>query len=159
MARDPTASRPGFDPSYGIAADADGMLGWPWAVERLEAARNYWIGTTREDGAPHAAPVWGLWFEDAVLFGTAQGSVKGRNLARDPRVTVHLESGDEVVIVEGQAEPVGVDERVADAYEAKYDFRPDPGEVGSGWYRVQPRVAFAWLERDYPQTVTRFSFE
>ena len=41
-------------------------------------------------------------------------------------VVVHLESGDEVVIVEGQVERGRLDAAAADAYEAKYAFRPDP---------------------------------
>ena len=80
------------------------MLDWSWAVERLVASRNYWIGTADEDGRPRAIPVWGLWFDDSVVFGTNPRSRKGRNLERDPRVVVHLESGDEAVILEGEVE-------------------------------------------------------
>jgi hypothetical protein len=154
----PTRSRPRFAPGYGLAEGEDGLLDWEWAIERLEASRNYWITTTREDGSPHAAPVWGLWLDGAVLFGTAPDSRKAKNLERDRRVSVNLESGDEVVILEGLAEPFYLDERVADIYAKKYDFRPEPGH-GDGWYRVEPRVGYAWLERDYPATVTRFAFE
>jgi PPOX class probable F420-dependent enzyme len=159
VALEPVASRPRFDPGYGISESTEGMLSWNWAVERLEVARNYWIGTARSDGSPHAAPVWGLWIGDAVLFSTSPDSRKGRNLARDPRVVVHLESGDEVVILEGEVERVALDEGGANAYEAKYDVRPDPGSPDGLWYAVHPRVAFAWLESDYPRTATRFAFD
>ncbi|MGH2996297.1 MAG: pyridoxamine 5'-phosphate oxidase family protein [Gaiellaceae bacterium] len=133
------------------------MLPWNWAAERLAAGRNYWVATTRPDGRPHAMPVWGVWLDDSVYFGTSPSSRKGMNLARDPRVVVHLESGDDVVILEGEVEDTGIDERVADAYESKYDWRPEPAD--SGWYRLRPSVAYAWLERDYPRTATRFTFE
>jgi PPOX class probable F420-dependent enzyme len=159
VALEPTATRPGFEPGYGIHDAPDGMLPWSWAVERLESGRNYWIGTARKDGRPHAAPVWGLWIDDAILFSTSPRSRKGRNLARDPRVVVHLESGDEVVIVEGEVERVRLGPAAADAYERKYAFRPDPGSPDSLWYAVRPRVAYAWLERDYPRTATRFAFD
>jgi hypothetical protein len=86
-------------------------------------------------------------------------SRKGRNLARDPRVVVHLESGDEVVVLEGRVEEIALDERLADAYEAKYDYRPSPGHPEGLWYRLRPRVAYAWLEADYPRTATRFAFD
>jgi hypothetical protein len=33
-----------------------------------------------------------------VLFSTDPGSVTGRNLRRDSRLVVHLESGDEVAV-------------------------------------------------------------
>jgi PPOX class probable F420-dependent enzyme len=158
VALEPTATRPGFEPGYGIHDAPDGMLPWSWAVERLESGRNYWIGTARKDGRPHAAPVWGLWIDDAILFSTSPRSRKGRNLARDPRVVVHLESGDEVVIVEGEVERVRLSPAAADAYERKYAFRPDPGSPDGLWYAVRPCVAYAWLERDYPRTPTRFAF-
>jgi PPOX class probable F420-dependent enzyme len=133
------------------------MLPWSWATERLEAGRNYWIGTARADGSPHVAPVWGVWVADGLRFSTSAESRKGRNLLRDPRVVVHLESGDDVVILEGEVERVALDDAVADVYGAKYDYRPDPAEEGL-WFRLQPRIAYAWLERDYPRTATRFTF-
>jgi PPOX class probable F420-dependent enzyme len=130
------------------------MLDWAWAEERLEASRNYWIVTAGADGAPAAAPVWGVWAGGAVYFGTAPGSRKGRNLARDPRVVVHLESGDEVVILHGEAEIVEVEASVLDAYDAKYGYRPPSPRL----YRLRPDRALAWLEADYPKTATRFDF-
>jgi pyridoxine/pyridoxamine 5'-phosphate oxidase len=154
----PSVSRPHFPSGYGISKVAEGCLDWDWATERLFTARSYWICTAREDGSPHAAPVWGLWLDNAVVFATSPQSRKGRNLARDTRVAIHLESGDEVVILEGQVERMELNDRVADAYEAKYDFRPDVTGGSDGWYRLHPAVAYAWLEADYPNTATRFAF-
>lgn len=158
MLPEPTAARPGFAPGYGIAREPEGMLPWSWAVERLEGSRSYWVGTSRADGGPHVAPVWGLWLPDGLVFSTSPGSVKGRNLLRDPRVVVNLESGDEVVILEGAVESVPLDDATADAYDAQYGFRPDPADADALWLRLAPRVAYAWLEREYPRTATRFAF-
>jgi hypothetical protein len=146
--------RPNFEAGYGISADEEGMLDWVWAEERLAASRNYWIVTASADGEPAAAPVWGVWADGAVYFGTSPRSRKGENLARDPRVVVHLESGDEVVILHGEAEIVEVDDSVLDAYEAKYDYRPS----GPRLYCLRPTRALAWLEAEYPKTATRFDF-
>jgi PPOX class probable F420-dependent enzyme len=132
------------------------MLPWSWAEERLAASRNYWIVSVRPDGSPHSAPVWGLWIDGAVVFSTSPESRKGLNLARDPRVVVNLESGDEVVILEGVVEVVALDDRIADAYEEKYDYRP--GGEGD-WFVLRPRVAYAWREQDYPRSATRFAFD
>jgi hypothetical protein len=151
----PRRSRPSFEPGYGISADDDGMLDWSWAEERLTESRNYWIGTTSRDGAPAVAPVWGVWFDGAVYFGTNPGSRKGRNLASDPRVVIHLESGDEVVILHGEIERETLPAAAVDAYEAKYDYRPEHTE---GWFALRPRFALGWLEADYPRTATRFDF-
>ena len=136
------------------------MLPWSWAEERLAGSRNYWIGTTRADGRPHVSPVWGVWIDDSVVWGSSSRSLKARNLARDPSVVVHLESGDEVVILEGVVEPVQVDGRIADAFAAKYDWRPDPDGADSGpWYRLRPTFALAYLEREYTRTATRYAFD
>jgi pyridoxine/pyridoxamine 5'-phosphate oxidase len=151
---EPRRSRPSFEEGYGIHEGEEGMLDWSWAEERLEGSRSYWIATTNSDGTPAAAPVWGVWHDGAVFFGTSPRSQKGRNLERDPRLLVHLESGDEVVILRGDVEIVVPEAGVLDAYEAKYGYRP-PAE---GMYRLAPRFALAWLEADYPKTATRFDF-
>lgn len=151
---EPQRSRPRFEPGYGISADEEGMLQWRWAEERLALSRNYWI-VTSGPGGPAAAPVWGVWSDGALYFGTNPSSRKGRNLQRDPRVVVHLESGDEVVILRGVIRREDLPEAVVDAYEAKYDFRPQETE---GWFVLRPQRAVAWLESDYPRTATRFDF-
>jgi hypothetical protein len=131
------------------------MVSWEWALERLGGSRNYWISTTRRDGRPHAMPVWGVVVDGTLYFGTSDTSVKGRNLARSPAVVAHTESGDETVILEGVVETVSVTEELAAAYESKYDWRP---ELGERYLAVRPRRAFAWRERDYPTSATRFDF-
>jgi Pyridoxamine 5'-phosphate oxidase len=140
----PVAHRPRLPPGYGVATSEDGLLPWTWADERLVASRNYWIVTARANGAPHAMPVWGLRLDGAVVFSTPPMSRKGRNLARDPRVVLHLASGDEVIVVEGEVEEVALDAGLADAYETKYGYRPEPGLPEGLWYRELPRVAYAW---------------
>jgi nitroimidazol reductase NimA-like FMN-containing flavoprotein (pyridoxamine 5'-phosphate oxidase superfamily) len=136
------------------------LLPWSWATERLEQARNYWISTTRPDGRPHAMPVWGIWLDGTFFFGSGSDSAKSRNLAANPAVVVHLESGDETVIVEGRAEPVLDDElerRIDEAYGPKYDWKPDESD-STPWWAVQPRRAYAWTERVYPRDATQFDF-
>jgi pyridoxine/pyridoxamine 5'-phosphate oxidase len=135
--------------AYGVPDDDGGMLPWSWAEERLASARSYWVSTA----GPHASPVWALWRDGGVVFSCSPRSRKARELARDARVVVHLESGDEVVIVEGEAEGVAADDTLVDEYERKYDFRPDSAER---WYRVRPRRVLAWTEAGYPRDATRF---
>lgn len=149
---------------YGVPTDGSGGERLPWsrAVERLIASRNYWVCTTRADGRPHAAPVWGLWLEDAVWFSTSRASQKARNLARQPTAVIHLESGDEAVILEGEAIEVrdrDALERFADAYETKYAHRPDSADESAPVFTLRPRVAQTWEERDFLGTATRWVFE
>ncbi|MDQ3363669.1 MAG: pyridoxamine 5'-phosphate oxidase family protein [Actinomycetota bacterium] len=122
------------------------LLPWGWAAQHLAKARNYWIATTRPDGRPHCRPVWGVWLDGAFYFST--GSLAAENLAVNPEITVHLESGSEVVIVEGVAEEVAENallRRVVDTYNPKYGWELDPDSLPGPFYAVRPRVAFGWV--------------
>jgi hypothetical protein len=137
------------------------MLPWEWVVARLVAARNYWVATTRPDGRPHAMPVWGIWLDDAFFFGSGRSSAKSRNLAANPAIVVHLESGDETVILEGLAERVldeELERRVDEVYGRKYDFTPDSSDETDPWFAVRPGRAYAWTERSYTSSATQFDF-
>jgi Pyridoxamine 5'-phosphate oxidase len=81
-------------------------LPWSHARERLERSRSYWICTARPDGRPHSIPVWGMFIDDVLYFGTSRDSRKARNLEHNAAVSIHLESGDDVVIVEGAAQQI-----------------------------------------------------
>jgi PPOX class probable F420-dependent enzyme len=136
------------------------MLSWSHVDERLAGARNYWVSTTRPDGRPHATPVWGLWVDGTLYFGAGPDSRKARNLAANPNVAVHLESGEEVVILEGEAEVISdpnpdLAGRLYAASVAKYGTGSHDIE---GSYAVRPRVAFAWTGGG-PRTFTRWTFD
>ncbi len=162
----PVVDRPDM-PGYGIQAIGDGssLIPWERVDKLLSKARNYWISTTRPDGRPHAVPVWGLWKEGAFYFGTGERSQKERNIRNNPWMVVHLESGDEVVIIEGWVERVvdpGLFASIAQAYSAKYDWSPLEGLEGKlpedPYYGMRPEIAFAWTEADFPATATRYRF-
>jgi hypothetical protein len=144
------ATRPGFG-GYGVPAEPDGMLPWSWAEERLAAAHNYWVATV----GPHASPIWAVWRDGAIVFSCGPTSRKARDLARDPRLVVHLESGAEVVILEGVADQVEPTAELLAAYSEKYG--PTDPQIGN-WYRVEPGRVLAWREEDYPRSATRFDF-
>src|SRR5262245_60149405 len=93
----PKPDRPDMPTGYGIAQIEKGLLSWEWVTAQLENSRNYWICSTRPNGRPHAAPVWGVWFEGALYFSSDRRSRKARNLAAKPEVVAHLESGDDTV--------------------------------------------------------------
>ena len=163
----PMAGRPNLPESYGLAPATEGeILPWSWAEERLRESRNYWVVTVRPDGRPHAMPVWGAWVDGAFYFGTGGDSRKGRNIAADPRAVVHLESGDEVVVLEGvMTEATNADDirRFDEAFNPKYGFGGDSEELdltelGAVMYRLAPQVAFGWTEASFPQNATRWVF-
>jgi len=159
MTNQPKVDRPKMPAAYGIHSPTEeaGLLSWSFVSSRMEAARNYWIASASKEGRPHTAPVWGLWHRDAFYFSTDRNSRKGRNVAAQGTVIVHLESGDEVVIIEGGAEMVNDSTLLGeldDLYFKKYSYHLDAGMT----YKIYPRIAMAWLERDFPVTATRWTF-
>ncbi|MBC8171311.1 MAG: pyridoxamine 5'-phosphate oxidase family protein [Anaerolineae bacterium] len=162
----PRRTRPAKMENYGISTNNDGLMAWEWVDEQMTKARNYWICTTRPDGRPHAAPVWGVWVDGALYFGSDRQSIRMQNLTHNPEGVVHLESGDDTVILEGTiVEVQGVEKtvltRIADAYGVKYaPFRPDFDSDKPGLLlTLKPRTALTWLERDFPKTATRWHFD
>src|ERR1700760_4217151 len=85
----------------------DTDLTWTDVAGRLAAARTYWLGTTTPSGGPHAGPGLGAVVDQVLYLYSERRTVKARNLAADPRVVVHLESGEDVLIVRGTATDVG----------------------------------------------------
>jgi len=144
---------------YGLKPRKE-YLPWSHVEKRLEESRNYWICTARPDGRPHSIPVWGFFLEGAVYFGTARTTRKARNLAKNPAVSVHLESGDDVVIVEGNAVEVSDKATFAkiDAASKKKYKMPLLLMPESVVYCVRPRVALAWTEKNFPNNATRWEF-
>jgi nitroimidazol reductase NimA-like FMN-containing flavoprotein (pyridoxamine 5'-phosphate oxidase superfamily) len=167
MGGDPQRSRPVMPAGYGVPESDEGMLDWSWAVDRLETALNYWFGTTRPGGRPHVMPGWAVWLDGELYFEGSPLTRRARNLAGNPAVVVHLESGDEVVILEGEAREVGkpdraLAERLAAGFTAKYaattyNYRPPPEQWDrGGLWVMRPRVAFGWSE--FPGNTTRWRF-
>lgn len=148
---------------YGILDEnaGSGLLPWSRASKRLAGSRNYWIHTTRPDKRPHAKPVWGLWFEERFYFGTSPKSIDGQNMATNPSIVVNLESGDDVIVLEGTAEMVADStllSRLDEAYYAKYSYHLVGAEAGPV-YALRHKLAFAWLERDFVGSATKYDFQ
>jgi hypothetical protein len=144
---------------------ANPPMTWAEVAARLAGARNYWLGTTRSSGAPHAAPVWGVVEGGTLYLYTERATVKARNLAGDPRLVVHLESGDDVLIVRGTAEDLGPPSAVpfvVAALTRKYTspadrgFLPDADPSFDVVYVVRPRSALAWRLDDYEGSQRRW---
>jgi nitroimidazol reductase NimA-like FMN-containing flavoprotein (pyridoxamine 5'-phosphate oxidase superfamily) len=153
---------------YGVPETEAGVLDWSWAVERLEPALNYWFATTRPDGRPHTMPAWAVWLDETLYFEGSPLTRRARNLAANSHVVVHLESGDDVVILEGEAREVGkpdraLSERLSAAFTAKYastrfEYRPSPEQWDrGGLWAMRPTVAFGWS--DFPADTTRWVFD
>jgi len=154
-----TVSRPDMPNDYGIPDGDEGMLTWTQVSAWLEKAPVYWLATASLDGRPHATPIWGTWVDGAFYFDGSPDTRWARNLAVNPRIVVHIESGSSVVMLEGtvstETPEAELFKRIADQSEAKYKYRPDSA---NGVYSVRPDKAFAWDNNDFAKTATRWRF-
>ncbi|NKY99896.1 pyridoxamine 5'-phosphate oxidase family protein [Nocardiopsis alborubida] len=91
---------------------------------RLGTDRNAWLCTLRRDGSPHVTPVWFAHLRDRWWISVDARSVKARNAAADPRVSLALEDGDVPVVAEGRTRvhTDGFPGDVVAAFRDKYDY-------------------------------------
>jgi hypothetical protein len=159
--KDVKVGLPQAPPLYGLKPRKQ-YLPWSHARERLEQSRNYWICTARPNGRPHSIPVWGFFVDDTLYFGTSRDSRKARNLEQNAAVSIHLESGDDVVIVEGEAHKIPLSNKqvlskldAASKTKYKMPLMIVPEAV---FYAVRPRVVLSWTEKEFPKNATRWEF-
>ncbi len=108
-----------------------------------------WLTTVRADGRPEPSPVWFLWDAGAVLIYSQENTLKLRNIAARPNVSLNFnatEHGGDVVVITGHAEILPDAPRAFDvpAYITKYtggieSISMTPQSFGDG-YPVTIRV-------------------
>lgn len=157
----PKASRPYIPPIYGVPQADEGLLPWTHITQRMSEAKRYWISTVDRHSQPYATPLDGLWLARRLYFGGSPLTRWSKNLAQNPSLCVHLESGLDVVILRGEAAALPsmewhLAEALAKASHEKYGYAPKPEEYmkSDGLYVFQPRVVLAW--KQFPQDVTRW---
>jgi nitroimidazol reductase NimA-like FMN-containing flavoprotein (pyridoxamine 5'-phosphate oxidase superfamily) len=154
----PRAERPHV-PGYIDPEDKKGLLPWKWAVDRLTKTQNYFLATVREDGRPHVMPIWGIWIANRFYFSTGTNSVKGRNLAANPRCVLCPGGADEAVVLEGKAAKVtdkALLKKFNTAYKKKYNY--DIAAMNQPIFSIRPTVAFGQIEKTFTRTATRWTF-
>ena len=105
------------------------------------------LGTLMPDGSPQVTPVWCDFDGEYVIFNSAKGRRKDRNVRRDPRVALaimdpenpyrYLEIRGHVVEITEQGADTHID-KMAKKYLGvdKYPYR-QPGEVRV-MYKIRP---------------------
>jgi nitroimidazol reductase NimA-like FMN-containing flavoprotein (pyridoxamine 5'-phosphate oxidase superfamily) len=162
-----SATRAVFPADYGSrGGEVDEALEWEHVEQRLRDAPNYWVATVTTDGRPHTRPVDGVWVDGALCFGGSPETRWVRNLHKNPIISVHLPSGDDVVILDGTAEYVTEAEHrlaapTAAASKAKYP-QYYPGDHVSPFrpfWALRPTDAYAWTLEGFPNRATRWTFD
>lgn len=158
----PTVDRP-YIPGYGVPADKQGLLPWSHVTARMAEAQHYWVCTVGSNQEPHATPIWGLWLDDRLYFGGGPDTRRQRNLKANPAVCIHLESGSDVLILHGEAHPLGKLERaltlrLLELSQQKYGYAPSPEdyETRENITVFRPRKVLAWTQ--FPKDATRWRF-
>ena len=86
----------------------------------IEAAQTIIISSIGKDGTPHPMPMWfGIEDDGSIVMSTFTKSQKIKNVERDPRVSLLIESGEvyeqlQGVVIYGEAELVRDVEGVTD---------------------------------------------
>jgi nitroimidazol reductase NimA-like FMN-containing flavoprotein (pyridoxamine 5'-phosphate oxidase superfamily) len=98
------------------------------------------VCSVRPDGRPHAVPKWAVYVDGRIYFDGSPQTRHARNLALNPAVVLHLESGERAVIVEGSGRaidrpPSDLALRLVQAYGRKYADQAAP-QAAMGRRRV-----------------------
>jgi len=99
----------------------------------LEERRFAIVGTKNLDGSPHLAVMWYLLDGDDIVVNSAQGRIKDRNLAQDPRMSLVVEDEYRWIRIDGRAR-IEHDQTIAQA---------DIRRLASRYYRDERKVAAA----------------
>lgn len=105
---------------------------------------NIWLASVRPDGRPRLVPLWFVWEGGRIYLCVQPASVKARNVAANPQVSLALESGSAPIVLEGAAAVVGQPWHLAviAAFQAKYQWDIAADEEYGLLLAVTPRK---WL--------------
>jgi hypothetical protein len=163
-------SRPTFPPGY-VDKPAS-TLTWDWVAAQLADSKHYWLcsvhapSSDAQGGRPHVVPRWGVFLDDKFYYDGSPETRHARNIERNPHVALHLESGEQVIILEGISQPAGkpipnfarrLAKAIGDKY-AAYGYAPEPNQWDEGGLFVfTPKQCIAWS--NFTQDPTKFIFE
>lgn len=163
----PARDRPRLPSGY-ITTVPKGMLTWSAVEPLIKSAPYIWLATTNRDGAPHLIQQWSVWIDQQLFFDGSEETRWARNLARDPRISFGVQSGNKAAYGDGTAEivrgvPVALARRIAAAYGAKYGpgfkYRPKAEQYVTGYsFRVRPVKLIAFDVKKFNTSATRFTF-
>jgi hypothetical protein len=119
-------------------------------LHRLEHDVDAWVSSADpNDGTPYLVPLSFVWDGEALLFATPAASPTARNLRATGKVRLGLGPTRDVVLIEGDVEPLDPAEiatDVADQFAAKTGFDPRRQTSPYVYLRIHPQRVQAWRE-------------
>jgi hypothetical protein len=109
--------------------------------------------------------VWGAVVSRDLYFFSERRTVKARHVAANPHVAVHLESAEDVVIVQGMLSDLGIPREYSDvmrALDAKYASPEDARYLPTAdpdfdvLWRLRPHRAMLWRLDQYDASQARW---
>jgi PPOX class probable F420-dependent enzyme len=135
------------------------ILSTDWVVELLDRPTLARLGTANPStGQPHVTPVWFLWDGECVYISVFSSTRKGKEVARNQRVSVLIDVDNPIkaVLFEGKAEVMSdpavvapIAERIYAKYVGADEVKNDPYQ---GWVhdpenriiKLKPEKVFNW---------------
>ncbi len=160
----PKITRPKFPKGYVDHPISE--VSWDYVSKRLTESVNYWLCSVYPNGRPHVVPRWGAFLDGKFYYDGSPETRHARNIMKNPHVTLHLESGNDVVIMEGISVPATKPgpqfaRRLSDTLCAKYaseGYTPTPSQWDAGGlYVFTPRQCIAWTV--FFENPTKFVFD
>lgn len=119
--------------------------------QRFAQADCCWFSSVRPDGRVHLAPVWHVVYQAAIYVVSTPNSVRVRNIAHNPAVSLSLPDPMDVLIFEGTArlvaqgaETVETAEALRPLFQAQYNWDIGTDSSYTAIIQVQPAKIMAW---------------
>jgi len=160
----PKITRPAFPKGY--VDNPASYLTWDWVAAQLTESKHYWLCTVRADGRPHVVPRWGVFLDNKFYYDGSPETRHALNLVNNSNVSLHLESGEQAIIMEGTSRSAEKPDhefaqRLARAISEKYSamgYSPEPNQWDEGGLFVfTPRQCIAWSK--FTDNPTKFIFD
>jgi hypothetical protein len=149
----------------GYADHPVSFVDWEWVAAQMTEAKIYWLCSVRPNGRPHVVPRWGAFIDNQFYYDGSPETRHARNIMENSQVALHLESGSQVVIMEGTSKPAekpepGFAKQLAKVIGDKYGdqgYSPNPDQWDEGGlYVFTPQTCIAWTV--FYENPTKFRF-
>jgi hypothetical protein len=132
--------------------------------EKLSGPGVVLVGTVRKDGSPRISPVEPLFWNGDLWLSMGLGTMKARDLHRDPRVLVHSivtsrDGGGGEFKVRGRAvrqDDLELNARIAEVIAEELGWRPEVGKFHLFRIEVEDVTFIHWDGRNNDQYLSRW---
>ncbi len=116
-------------------------------LDRFSAEQCCWFASTRPDGRAHLAPIWHVWHEGCAYVVTQATSVRAKNIAANPAVSLSWPDPVNPLIIEGTVHPAPeMRDELRPLFQAKFDWDITTDTDYTLILQITPSKIMAWGE-------------